>query len=178
MSRKKTASQLNHEISEVLATPARSNPFEDAKDEVALLEKELHAANEVLKDFPRDAMGLIPDAVALTQEYRSAKARFQKAFARIQESKQAPLKPHWTTLETDRDGKPTIRVWRLPRTSHPGMAVWDTPRNASRGRYEVMVEVRAGGLGQRSSGGTYGTTRLRFRNLDELSQYIRETSQL
>lgn len=91
-------------------------------------------------------------------------------------AKQAPLKPHWTTLETDRDGKPTIRVWRLPRISHPGMAVWDTPRNASRGRYEVMVEVRAGGLGQRSGGGTYGTTGFRFRDLDKLSQYLRSRS--
>lgn len=92
--------------------------------------------------------------------------------------KVAPLKPHWTTLETDRDGKPTIRVWRLPRMSHPGIAVWDTLRNASHGRYEVMMEVRAGGLGQRSGGGTYATTGVRFHDLTKLSKYLRETSQL
>jgi hypothetical protein len=92
--------------------------------------------------------------------------------------KQAPLKPHWTTLEADRDGKPTIRVWRLPRMSHPGLAVWDTPRNTSRGRYEVMTEARAGGLGQRSGGGTYATTGVRFHDLNKLSQYLRETSAL
>jgi hypothetical protein len=93
-------------------------------------------------------------------------------------AKQAPLKPHWTTLEADRAGKPLVRVWRLPRMSHPGIAVWDTLRNASRGRYEVMTEVHAGGLGQRSSGGTYETTGVRFHDLDKLSQYLRETSQL
>ncbi len=92
--------------------------------------------------------------------------------------RKAPLKPHWTTLEADRDGNPTLRVWRLPRLSHPGLAVWDTPRNASRGRYEVMTEVRAGGLGQRSEGVTYATTGIRFRDLEKLSQYLRETSSL
>jgi hypothetical protein len=100
----------------------------------------------------------------------------RRAFA-----KQPPLKPHWTTLEADRDGKPTIRVWRLPRMSHPGLAVWDTLRNASRGRYEVMMEVRAGiGPGRRSEreSGTYATTGVRFNDLDKLSQYLRETSQL
>lgn len=92
--------------------------------------------------------------------------------------KQAPLKPHWTTLEADRGGKPTIRIWRLPRMTHPGLAVWDTLRNASRGRYEVMAEVRLGGLGQRSGGGTYATTGVRFHDLTKLSQYLRETSQV
>lgn len=92
--------------------------------------------------------------------------------------KGAPLKPHWTTIETDRDGKPTIRVWRLSRISHPGIAIWDTLRNANRGRYEVMAEMRAGGLGQRSGGGTYATTGVRFHDLERLSQYLRETSQI
>jgi hypothetical protein len=92
--------------------------------------------------------------------------------------KEAPLKPHWTTLEADRNGKPLVRVWRLPRMSHPGIAIWDTLRNASRGRYEVMTEARAGGLGQRSGGGTYATTGVRFHDLGKLSQYLRETSQL
>jgi hypothetical protein len=93
-------------------------------------------------------------------------------------AKPASLKPHWTTLETDRAGKPTIRVWRLPRLTHPGVAIWDTSRNAGRGRYEVMTEVRAGGLGQRSGGGTYAPTGVRFHDLDKLSQYLRETSAL
>lgn len=86
--------------------------------------------------------------------------------------KAAPLKPHWTTLEADRDGKPTVRVWRLPRMSHPGLAVWDGLRNASRGRYEVMMEARAGGLGQRSGGGTYVTTGVRFHDLATLAKYL------
>lgn len=90
--------------------------------------------------------------------------------------KAVPLKPHWATLETDRSGKPTLRIWRLPRMTHPGLAVWDTLRDTSRGRYEVMTESRAGGLGQRSGGGTYMTTGVRFHDLNQLARYLRETS--
>jgi hypothetical protein len=112
---------------------------------------------------------------------RRARARATYAIpgdVRAEFFKDAPLKPHWITLETDRDGKPTIRVWRLPRMTHPGMAIWDTLRQANRGRYEVMTEKRAGGLGQRSSDGTYATTGVRFHDLDKLSKYLRETSAL
>jgi len=92
--------------------------------------------------------------------------------------KASPLKPVWAVLEADRAGTPTVRVWRLPRMTHPGLAVWDTLRNASRGRYEVMTESRAGGLGQRSGGGTYVTTGVRFHDFAQLAKYLRETSRL
>jgi len=84
MPRKKTAAQLNREIAEVLATPAGgSNPFEGAKAEGALLEREVDAADVVLKTFPRGAMGIVSDAVASSPEYRAAKARINKAFAAL-----------------------------------------------------------------------------------------------
>jgi hypothetical protein len=41
--------------------------------------------------------------------------------------------PVWNVLASDRDGRPTLRVWRLPRLGWPGLAVWH-----ERGRYEVM----------------------------------------
>lgn len=83
--------------------------------------------------------------------------------------KDAPLRPHWETYQTDRNGKPTIRTWRLPRVSHPGLVVWDRVTGAK--RYEVMHM-----LGRGSS--TLATTGVRFDTLPELATYLRETSAL
>lgn len=82
--------------------------------------------------------------------------------------KDAPLKPHWETYQTDRNGKPTIRTWRLPRVSHPGLVVWDRVTGAK--RYEVMHTLS----GRGSS--TLATTGVRFDTLPELAKYLRETS--
>ncbi len=79
---KKSPAQLDREIAEALAGSGASNPFEEAKAEQALIEKEVHAASEVLRTFPRGAMGLTPAAVTSTPDYRAAKARFDKVFAR------------------------------------------------------------------------------------------------
>jgi hypothetical protein len=79
---KKSPAQLQREIDEALAGSGSSSPFEAAKAESALIEKEVDAASEALRAFPRGPMGLTPDAVAATSEYRSANARYQKAFAR------------------------------------------------------------------------------------------------
>lgn len=62
-------------------------------------------------------------------------------------------KPVWTVLEADRDGRPTLRVWKLPRLGWSGLAVWH-----ERGRFEVMREVRRGA-------GTYETTGFRASTL-------------
>lgn len=84
--------------------------------------------------------------------------------------KDVPLRPHWETYQTDRDGKPTIRTWRLPRMSHPGLVVWDRVTGAK--RYEVMHTLS----GRGSS--TLATTGVRFDTLPELAKYLRETSAL
>ena len=85
-STKKSPAQLDREIAAALAARSgASNPFEEAKAERDLLEKEANAASEALQVFPRGAMGLTPDAVTATPEYQAAKARFQKAFARQRE---------------------------------------------------------------------------------------------
>jgi hypothetical protein len=85
-------------------------------------------------------------------------------------AKDAPLKPVWEIQEADRDGKPTVRVWRLPRLSHPGLAVWDEVRGSHGKRYQVMQEMQHGS-------GTY-TSIAQFKDLASLSKYLRETSQL
>lgn len=84
------------------------------------------------------------------------------------------LRPHWTVIETDRDGNPKLRVWRLPRMTHPGMAVWDYMGVRGRGRYHVMQELRAGGRGTR----TYAPTGFDFNDLKALAEYLRETNQV
>jgi len=73
-----------------------------------------------------------------------------------------PMKPVWTVIETDRDGKPRVRVWKLPRIGWSGLAVWKDG-----GTYSVWTEI------QRS--GTYEPTGVEFTNLRDLTKYLDET---
>lgn len=77
---------------------------------------------------------------------------------------QASPTPSWVVLSADRDGRPTERVWVLPRLRWPGLAVWDTCGSA-RGRYEIVAEVARGA-------GTYQTTGMRFRRLAQLFRHL------
>ncbi len=53
------------------------------------------------------------------------------------------ITPNWEVLSADRDGRPTERVWRLPRLGRwAGLAVWD--RCGASQRYEVMSCDRDG----------------------------------
>ena len=64
----------------------------------------------------------------------------------------AAPKPVWEVLQTDRDGRPTSRVWRLPRIQFPGVAIWH-----ERGTYEVMHEI--------GHTGTFSPTGIRSKTL-------------
>lgn len=91
---------------------------------------------------------------------------------RAEFAKSAPLRPQWTVQEADRDGRPRVRVWRLPRLSHPGLAIWDETRGSrGRGRYQVMREIGR-------SSGTYEPTGIQFHDLASLQKHLRETSEL
>lgn len=76
----KSPAQLQREIDEALT---RRAAFEEAKAEGVLVEKEMSAAQAAIDAFPRGPMGLTPDAVRATPEWRAAKARVDKAFARL-----------------------------------------------------------------------------------------------
>lgn len=89
-------------------------------------------------------------------------------------AKGCPLRPHWQVQETDRDGRPTVRVWRLPRITHPGLVIWDEVRGSHGARYRVMTEILE--RGRRS--GTLADTGVRFKDLASLDKYLRETSAL
>jgi len=80
---KKTAAQLDREIAEALAGTGTASAFEAAKAEQALLEREMSEAQTALDVFPRGPMGLTPDAVKATPQWRAAKARVDRAFARL-----------------------------------------------------------------------------------------------
>jgi len=48
-----------------------------------LLYAEMYKASKALKAFPRGPMGMTPDAVKFSPEYRAAKAAYQKAFEAV-----------------------------------------------------------------------------------------------
>lgn len=68
----------------------------------------------------------------------------------------------WTTIQADRDGKPTVRVARLSRLFWPGLAVWH-----ERGRYEVVREFPRGS-------GTFENTGFSSRTLRELGNVLEQ----
>jgi hypothetical protein len=76
--------------------------------------------------------------------------------------KRMGLVPKWMTLETDRNGKPTLRVWKLPRLIYGGLAVWH-----ERGTFEIMREAPP-------HSGTYVTTGFERKTLREVVALLPE----
>jgi hypothetical protein len=50
-----------------------------------MLELAVQAASEALRNFPKGPMGLTPDSVKQSAEYKAAKARFSRAFQALRE---------------------------------------------------------------------------------------------
>ena len=71
-------------------------------------------------------------------------------------------KPIWETLRADSKGRPTERVWRIPRMLLPGVAVWDHV-SSSRGRYEIVNVDREG---------VAKTTGIRFATMAEVLKHL------
>lgn len=78
---------------------------------------------------------------------------------RFSELRAPKLRPVWTVIETDRDGRPLIRCWILPRMIWPGLGVW-----WDRGIYSVWTEI--------ARSGAYAPTGCEFSNLRELGKYL------
>jgi hypothetical protein len=100
---KKTSTQLDREIAEVLTGAGSSSPFEAAKAEQAQIEQEVDTASAALRVFPRGPMGLTADAVTAMPEYRAAKTRYAKAFARQRAFNEGFTKKFAKELRTERD---------------------------------------------------------------------------
>lgn len=80
------------------------------------------------------------------------------------------LRPLWAVVATDRDGKPTERVWILPRMGPwAGHAVFDYgSRGGHRGRFDLCRRV---GL-TRGAEDTYVTTGFGFRSQRDLIAWL------
>jgi hypothetical protein len=57
--------------------------FEEAKLTKALMENDVAETNAALALFPRSAMGLTPDDVKASPEFRAAKVAFEKSFGKL-----------------------------------------------------------------------------------------------
>lgn len=78
------------------------------------------------------------------------------------------LTPHWVTYETDRDGRPTVRVWRLPRLIFGGLIVWH-----ERGEYQVLRPcAQAAALRPLRNDDAYENTGFRSRTLRDLQAIL------
>lgn len=128
----------------------------------------------VLGDAPIYDAAEIP---ALVKAAREAVARGQRLPGAVRERFAAGekrgrrLTPSWTVIQTDRDGRPRVRAWVLPRMLYGGMAVWDEQTGTgARGRYQVMREI--------GRTGTYEPTGFQFDDLDALSEHLRQAAEL
>jgi len=110
---KKSPAQLQREINETLAQPRpASSAFEEAKAEEALLENEMSEAQAAINAFPRGPTGLTPDAVKATPEWRAAKTRVDKAFARLRAFNAVFVKRFAKELRAERSARTRERESR------------------------------------------------------------------
>lgn len=98
---KRSPAQLDREIAEALAGAA----FQEAKAEHALLDKEVEEASAALQTFPKGPMGGASDAARATPEFRTANARFQRAFARLRAFNATYVKKFVKELRAERAKK-------------------------------------------------------------------------
>lgn len=123
---KKTPAQLQREIDEALARPRESmstSAFQQAKIEEAKVEREMSEAEQALKFITADVAqrlgvpergptGLTPDIVKEAPEWRAAKARVDKAFARLRSFNATFVKRFAKELRTERSERTRARERR------------------------------------------------------------------
>jgi len=77
--------------------------FTEAKEKSTAINAEVASTSAVLKRFPKNAVGLTPDAVRLSLEYREAKANYDRAFARLRAFNEVYVKSFAKELKAERD---------------------------------------------------------------------------
>lgn len=100
-------------------------------------ERARRAAWLVLEDvclFNADEVPALVKAARWAAESGSGRAGMWGRLRGPKRGTVAGLVPRWTVRQTDRDGRPTLRVWTLPRLAYPGLVVWH-----ERGIYEVLL---------------------------------------
>lgn len=76
--------------------------YVEAKAQRDMLKREVDLASAALRVFPRGKMGLTPDAVKATPEYRASKSRYQEAFARLRAFNAVFVKTFAKEIRADR----------------------------------------------------------------------------
>lgn len=59
--------------------------YEEYKETAKLFDASLSKASKALREFPRGDMGLVPDDVRATPEYKYAKSEYDNMFAVVRE---------------------------------------------------------------------------------------------
>jgi len=89
--------------------------FQQVKDISKEADAETAEASKELKRFPRLPMGITPDHVRKTQEWKDAQARFVKAFARSRSVNAFLVKNFKKELKEERDARNAERCARAPK---------------------------------------------------------------
>lgn len=116
----KTDAQLDAEIVAVLLQSGVAAPhalplsYEEAKAAGDVIARESKAAGDVMQAFPRGNMGLPPEHVRLSPEYRAANARSKIAFARLRAFNGAFVKRFAKEMKADRAKRDAQRQGRWP----------------------------------------------------------------
>lgn len=95
---------------EGIAKTVPSTAYAMHRDHNAKLEAASKAASEVINTFPRGPMGLTPDNVKVTPEYRAAKAQSDKTFSALREHNGFMAKTFPKEMKADRDARRQARM--------------------------------------------------------------------
>ncbi len=79
--------------------------YEEFKAKRAELDSEVAAASAALQLFPRSAIGLTPDAVKFSPEYRKAKARYSDAARNLRNFNTRHLSQFRVEARAERDAR-------------------------------------------------------------------------
>jgi len=115
--------------------------------------------------YDADELGLLYAACERVARAGGAPGDARAAFAAL--TAPALPTPKWEVYRTDRDGKPTLRWWRLPRLFWPGLVVMDHCGHEAGPRYRVC-RVAA------HEQGTARFTGMAFANQADLAAYLAE----
>ncbi len=84
--------------------------YQEAKDQANKLYTQVEVAGRALEVFPTGPLGLTPDAVKATQEYRAARAAYAAAFQTLQRWNRWYVKAYWQELAAERAAHRTRKV--------------------------------------------------------------------
>lgn len=70
-----------------------------ARDQISL---EVDAASARVNSFPKSVMGLVPDAVKFTTDYRAAKTAFDASFSKLQKFNQTFTRQFASEIRAER----------------------------------------------------------------------------